>query len=112
MLVDVRMRFRSHKIAMTTDVSKMYRAVLLPKHQRDLHKFVWRKDRTQIAGDCRMTKLTFGISPSSFAANMALKQKLLDSEQRYSRAARATQDCFHVDDGLVGGDSIEDAIRL
>ena len=39
-LVDVLMRFRRHKIVMTTNFSKMYRAVLLSKEQRDLHRFV------------------------------------------------------------------------
>ena len=30
-LVDVLLRFRHHKVALTTDVSRMYHAVLLPK---------------------------------------------------------------------------------
>lgn len=40
--VDVMLHFRSHRIALTTDVSKMYRAVVLPETDRDLHRFVWR----------------------------------------------------------------------
>ena len=111
-LVNVLLRFRCHKIAMTTDVSKMYRAVFLPEDQRDLHRFVWRKDRTQAIRDYRMTRLTFGISASSFAANMALKQNVLDFQQEYPLAAQATQDCFCLDDGLIGADLADDAIHL
>ena len=59
-----------------------------------------------------MTRLTFGISASSFAANIALKQNALDFQQEHPLTAQATQDCFYVDDDLVGADSAHDAIRL
>ena len=39
-LVDVLMRFRTYRIALTTDVSRMYRAVLLTESDKDLHRFV------------------------------------------------------------------------
>ena len=54
---------------MTTDVSRTYRAVLLTEQQRDLHRFVWRDDLKE-----SLTRLTFGVSESSFAANMAVKR--------------------------------------
>ena len=111
-LIDVLIRFRRHKIAMTTDVSKMYRAILLSKDQRDLHRFMWREDRTQPLRDYRMLRLTFGVSASSFAANMVLKQNALNLQQKYPRAAKAALECFYVDDGLVGADSVEEAICL
>ena len=87
-LIDVLLRFRKYKIALTTDVSRMYRAVLLPEHQRDLHRFVWREDPTQPLKDFRMTRLTFGVSASSFAANMAMRQNALDNAKSHSLAAQ------------------------
>ena len=77
-LIDVLIRFRRHKVAMTTDVGKMYRAVLLSEDQRDLHRFLWREDRTKPMRDYRMTRLRFGVCASSFAANKALKKNALD----------------------------------
>ena len=41
-LVDVLLRFRLHRMAITTDMCQVYCAVLLPKNKRDLHRFVWR----------------------------------------------------------------------
>ena len=41
-LIDVLLRFRSHRVALIADVSKMYRAVRLSESDRDLHRFVWR----------------------------------------------------------------------
>ena len=97
---------------MSTDVGKMYRAVLLTEDQRDLHRFLWREDRTQPIRDYRMTRLTFGVCASSFAANMALKQNALDYQQKYPQAANAALEAFYVKDGLVGADSVDSAIYL
>ena len=41
---------------MTTDIIRMYRAIVLPEYQRDLHRFVWREDPSQPLKDFRMTQ--------------------------------------------------------
>ena len=46
-LIDVLLRFRLHRIALTADVSKMYRAIELIDTDRDLHRFVWQNDQDQ-----------------------------------------------------------------
>ena len=38
-IIDILLRFRRHQITLTTDVSRMYRAALLPEHS-DLHRFL------------------------------------------------------------------------
>ena len=43
-LIDVLIRFQSHRIGMTADVSRMYRAILLTEPDKDLHRFVWCED--------------------------------------------------------------------
>ena len=59
-----------------------------------------------------MTRLTFGVSASSFAANMALRRNTIDYKESHSQAYQVVLDSFYVDDGLTGADSIEDAIEL
>ena len=59
-----------------------------------------------------MTRVTFGVSASSFAANMSMKQNALDFAVEYPQAAKVVEDSFYVDDGLTGADSIQDAIKL
>ena len=83
-LLDVILRFRWHRIALKADVSKMYRAVALAPQDRDLHRFVWRSSLKEVLKDYRMTRVTFGISASSFAANMAIKQNSIDYAQTLS----------------------------
>jgi hypothetical protein len=107
-LVDVLLRFRMHRVALTTNVGKMYRAVLLLDDQRDLHNFLWRSQPDQVLQDYRMTRLTFGVSSSSLQPTCALSRTPTIS----SRAAKAVNNSFYVDDGLTGEDSVEGALAL
>ena len=111
-LIDVLLRFRSHRIALTTDVSKMYRAIKLADTDKDLHQFVWRRSPDKPLVDYRITRVTFGVAASSFAANMSVKQNAHDYAAEYPLAAQAVEKSFYVDDGLTGADSIEEAIEL
>ena len=54
--------------------------------------------------DYRMTRLTFGVSPSPFAANMAVKQNAIEHAQEFPLAADVVQKGFYVDDCLTGAD--------
>ncbi len=69
-LIDVLLRFRLYPVALTADISKMYRAIELTPTDKDLHRFVWRSHPEKPLKDYRMTRVTFGVSASSFAANM------------------------------------------
>ena len=90
----------------------MYRAVELVPPDRDLHRFVWRSDPSEVIKDYRMTRVTFGVSASSFVANMCVKQNALNLSHKYPLAAQSVQESFYVDDGLTGADDIQSAIQL
>ena len=57
-----------------------------------------------------MNRLTFGVSASSFAANMAVRQNAIDLAHDYPLAAKVVEEMFYVDDCLTGADSLEDVI--
>ena len=90
----------------------MYGAIELTADDKDLHRFVWRSKPTEPLKDYRMTRVTFGVSASSFAANMSVRQNALDLAQEFPLAAKVVEDCFYVDDCLTGADTIERAILL
>ena len=110
--MDVLLRFRFHRVALIADVSRMYRAVALTEADKDLHRFVWRSSPEDTLRDYRMTCVTFGVSASSFVANMCVKKNASDFASEYPLAAKAAEDSFHVDDCLAGADSKEEAIQL
>ena len=85
-LIDALLRFQMHRIALTTDMSKMYRAIELVPSDRDFHSFVWRSKPNQTLKNYRMTRATFGVSASCFAANMAVKQNTIELVDKYPLA--------------------------
>ena len=101
-LIDVLLRFQMHRIALTADVSKMYRAIELAESDRDLHRFVWQSSPGDPLTDYRMTRVTFGVSASSFAANMSVKRNALDHALEFPKAADVVKTSFYVDDCLTG----------
>ena len=111
-LVDVLLRFCSHRIALTTDISWMSHAVELIESDRDYHRFVWRCNPNQHLRDYGMTRITFVVSASPFGANMAVRQNAIDHISVFPLAAEPVLTSFYVDDGLTGADSIDEAISL
>ena len=59
-----------------------------------------------------MIRVTFGVSPSSFAANMSVKRNALDHALEFPKAADAVERSFYVDDCLAGANSVEEAVDL
>ena len=111
-LTDVLIHFRLHRVALTTDMSRMYRAVLLDEADKDLHRFVWRRSSTEPLKDYRMTRVTFGVVASSYAANMAIKHNTINLAQEFPADVKAIHQSFYVDDGLTGADSVDETIEL
>ena len=56
-----------------------------------------------------MTRVTFGVSASSFAANMVVKQNALDFALE---ASVAVEKFFYVDYRLTGANSVQEAVKL
>ena len=57
-----------------------------------------------------MTRVTFGVSASSFAANMSVKRNAMDHALEFPKAATAVETAFYVDDCLMGANSVDEAI--
>ena len=59
-----------------------------------------------------MTRVTFGMSASSFAANMSVHQNAIDFVSEYPLSAKAVEESFYVHDGLMSADLVDGAIKL
>ena len=89
----------------------MYQAIYLTKEDKDLHRFVWRRNTTAPLLDFWITGVTFDVS-SSFIANMCVKRNTLDFAMEYPNAAKVVNESFYVEDCLTGSDTPEGAIKL
>ena len=92
----------------------MYQAVELAEDDKDHHRFVWRNRLDEPLVDYRMKRVTFGVSASSFAANMAVKQNAADFVHKYPppRAVEVTAKSIYVDDYLTGAATVDEAVSL
>eukprot|EP00794_Sanderia_malayensis_P010236 gene10236-11286_t len=111
-LNDVLLRFRLHPYTMTTDVSKMYRAVGLQEVDRDLHRFLWRDSPDEPVKDYRMNRVTFGIASSAFLATNTMQHLANLHEQELPLASTAVRESFYVDDGLFSVATKDKAVEL
>ena len=111
-LLDLLLRFRQHKVALTTVVSRMCRAVIFHENRRDIHRFVLWRAPSDVLTDNGMTRLTLGVSASSFAAKMAVKQNAVEHRDVCGRAAELVHTSFYVDNGLTVANSVSEAADL
>ena len=106
------MRFRTYTVAVTGDISKMYREVELCPRDRQLHRFLWRPEKSQPIGDYHMNRVTFGVTSSPYVAVKVLQQTAVDHCKPTSSAFWHIHNSFYVDDLLAGADDERSALQL
>ncbi len=106
------LRFRIHRVAMTADISQMFRQILIAEKDRDLHRFVFRSSPDEPVSDYRMKRLTFGVTSSPYLATETLRQVAKDHYSEFPTAAEIVMTDFYVDDLLSGTDTVESALQL
>ncbi len=110
-LPDVLIRFRCHSSAVSADISKMFREILLNPEERNWHRFLLRATDNSIK-DARMKRLTFGVKSSPFLATQVLRRHAQSHLDSHPAAARSVLSDFYVDDLLSGAPTTELALSL
>ena len=67
-LDEILLRFRTYRVALTGDISKMFREVQLAEQDRHLHRFLWRAQPSDEICDYQMNRVTFGVASSPHLA--------------------------------------------
>ncbi|XP_058128492.1 uncharacterized protein LOC131292773 [Anopheles ziemanni] len=105
------MRFRTHQIALTGDVAKMYRQVWVHPSDRALQRILWRASPHDPIEEYELNTITYGTASAPFLAVRSLQQTVLDHGSEFPIAAARFAD-FYVDDFVSGADSPEAAQTL
>ena len=71
-------KFRTYRVAVSGDISKMYREVLLSHPDRQLHRFLWCPHPDLPVRDYCMDRVTFGVAASPYLAVRTLQQSADD----------------------------------
>ena len=106
------MKFRSYPVALSADITKMYRAIELTAKDKDLHRFLWRPTPDGPVRAYRMTRVTFGVSASPYLAIRTLQQTAVDHGEDYPSVTSHVKESFYVDDFLGGASTPSAATTL
>ena len=105
-------RFRQYPVALSGDISKMYREVLLDEADKPLHRFIWRETPTEGWREFQMDRVTFGVASSPYLAVKTLQQAAADHGEEHPEAQWQILHSFYVDDLLGGAPTVDGAIAL
>ena len=105
-------RFRTHKYALTADIEKMYRQILVHPDDSIYQKILFRENENEPIKTFSLNTVTYGTSCASFLAIRALHQLAKDEGAQHPTAATVLKRDFYVDDLLTGANTREEATFL
>ena len=114
-ILDILLRFRVHRIAVTADVEKAFLMVSMVKKDCDVLRFLWiddiLADQPNIV-ELRFTRVVFGVSPSPFLLNATIRHHLEKYHQAQPDLVEMIGRSFYVDDLVTGAEDEERAYQL
>ncbi|XP_036340349.1 uncharacterized protein LOC118749656 [Rhagoletis pomonella] len=105
-LLNILFRFRRHRVALTADIEKIFRQVLVTAPHRNYQRILWRERPVEPIGIYQLTTVTYGMACSPFNALRALHQCANDNQalvvdpRRAAEAQNIILSSFYVDDFL------------
>ncbi|XP_052901583.1 uncharacterized protein LOC128309250 [Anopheles moucheti] len=88
-LFTIMLRFRSHAIAITADVEKMYRQILHDSRDRNFLRILYRENPNDPIDTYELQTVTYGTASAPFLATRTLRQIAQDHQDEYPRAANS-----------------------
>ena len=114
-ILDILIRFRTHKIALTADIEKAFLMVSVQQSDRDVLRFLWFDDVN--SENCKMiclrfARVVFGVSCSPFLLNATLRHHLDKYITSHPKTMNKLTTSLYVDDVITGANDEEEAYQL
>ncbi|XP_025192847.1 uncharacterized protein LOC112592900 [Melanaphis sacchari] len=109
-LIKIIARFRTHKYAFSSDITKMYRQIWIDKSHRNYQRILWRPNKDEEIKIYRLCTVTYGTVSASFQAIKCLS--MLAEETNNKLISNIIKYDFCVDDCLTGGFNLSKTIEL
>lgn len=110
-LITLLLNFRIFRYAFSADVEKMYRQILLPEDQKDLHRILWRNSPNEPILDYRLKTITYGTSNAPYLAIRTLKQLSDDVKDSFPKASNIIEKNMYMDDVLSGAPYLDELFQ-
>ena len=111
-VMDILLRFRLHRVALTADIEKAFLMVSVSKEDCDVLRFLWIRDGSEEPTVLRFTRVVFGISSSPFLLNATIKHHLDQFSSNQPELVQMLLRSIYVDDVVTGADDEDRAYSL
>ena len=110
--MDILLRFRTHRVALTADIEKAFLMVSMSEKDRDVLRV---NDITQDHPEIRVlrfSRVVFGVSSSPFLLNATIRHHLEKYCSSHPELVRNLSQSTYVDDIVYGADDEDSAHKL
>ena len=112
-LTGVLLRFRLRRIGVTADIEKAFLQLALHPDDRDVTRFLWRKNATDVQPTTyRMTRVVFGVSASPFMLQASVRRHLQQYEESDAPLVTRLRRDLYCDDLITSVDTPQEAENL
>ncbi|XP_031329590.1 uncharacterized protein LOC116160515 [Photinus pyralis] len=111
-LFSIVVSFRMYRYAISADIEKMYRQVLICPSQRHLQRILWRNNDAEEPLSYDLNTVTYGTAAASFLAVRSLYQLGIECESTAPDISNIIKRDFYVDDLMTGADTMEQAQKI
>ncbi|XP_070518810.1 uncharacterized protein [Cardiocondyla obscurior] len=108
-LSDILLNWRRHCLALTADIEKMYRQILVNSQDRDYQRILWRSFPSDPIKEYQLNTVTYGITSAPFLAIRTLQQLASNEKIQYPTGAEILLKETYMNDILTGADTVLDA---
>ena len=112
-LVEIAIRWYTHKFAFHTDEQKMYNSVKLQEEDRCLQRYIWQEnlDPTKIPEEKIIKMLIYGVKSSGNQVEYGLRETARLSKEDYPEINEIVNKDIYADDCITGDMSEKHAMK-
>ena len=114
-LFNILIKFRSHPIAITSDIEKAFLMISISRVDRDVLRFLWLEDPTNPNSNVihfRFARLVFGLRSLPAVLGAVIYHHLKSYNTLYPTVKEQVGECLYVDDLITGANTVEQGFEL
>lgn len=114
-ILDILMRFRSYRTALTADIEKAFLMISVEEGDRDALRFLLVNDVNEAEvkiRPLRFTRVVFGVCSSPFLSNSTIRYHLEQYLSSHPDLIKKLIDSFYVDDVVTGASTEEATFKV
>ncbi|GFS93324.1 intraflagellar transport protein 52 homolog [Trichonephila clavipes] len=111
-LFNILLKLRCHRIALTGDIEKMFRQILVNEDDVEFQRIFWRERPEEPLTEYRLLTVTYGTACAPYLSIRTVQQLAEEEIKKFLEASKVALEDFYVDDLITGTNSKEDAKKL